>query len=287
MRATRRGAGAFFGLLCAMAALFWAPPSFAADPTCEPGKLATKYPSLVGKTLKLSVAGDSKPLSYRDPSNLDRMTGFSADQARAFADCIGVPIEFVISSFSGALAAVTAGQVDAYWGTLFYTPERAKVVDLVIYMVGASGGVVPKGNPKNIRSLADLCGLRAVAPVGGIEQVKLADTNQACLNAKKPGLEIFTATDRPSALRLLDNDRADLYLGLGLKQSYDEELYLLAFTYVNDLKTGIGVQKGNKDLENAAYEAFMVMHKAGADKDLLAKYEIDPGLSLPPEIVVQ
>ncbi len=262
-------------------------PAFAADPTCEPGKLATKYPSLAGKTIKLSITGDGKPLSYRDPNNLDNVIGFSPDQARAAFACIGAPYTLTVVPFSGALAALIAGQVDVFWGTLFYSPERAKAVDLVTYMVGASGGVVPKGNPKNIGGLGDLCGLRAVAPVGGMEVIKLNDTNQACLAAHKPGVEVMTATDRPSALRLFENDRADLYLGIGLKQAYDPALYTFAFAYVNDLKTGVGVHKGDKDLDQAIYDAFAVMHKDGTDKALLTKYEIDPGLSVPPEIIVQ
>jgi polar amino acid transport system substrate-binding protein len=233
------------------------------------------------------VSGDIKPLSYRDPNNFDQLLGFSPDQARAVFACIGVPFEFVVSSFSGSLAALTAGQVDALWGTLFYTPERAKVVDLVIFMIGASGGVVPKGNPKNIRSLADLCGLRAVAPVGGIEAAKLNETNQACLNAHKPGLEVLTATDRPSAFRLVDNDRVDLYLGIGFKQSYDPDRYTFAFAYANDLKTGVGIHKGDKDLAQAVDDAFAVMHANGADKALFLKYDIDPELMLPPQIVTE
>jgi polar amino acid transport system substrate-binding protein len=261
--------------------------SFAADPKCEPAKLAVKYPSLAGKTLKLAISGDIKPISYRDPDNLDHLLGFSPDQARAVFDCIGAPYELVVSSFSGSLAALTAGQVDALWGTLFYTPERAKVVDLVIFMIGASGGVVPKENPKNIHALGDLCGLRAVAPIGGIEAAKLNETNQSCLDAHKPGLEVLTSTDRPSAFRLLDNDRVDLYLGIGFKQSYDPDRYTFAFAYANDLKTGVGVQKGNKDLAQAIFDAFSVMHANDTDKALFVKYGIDPALMLPPQIITQ
>jgi len=277
------------GLAAAIAAIaiISGVPAIAAEAKCEPAKLAAKYPTLVGKTVKLAVSGDIKPISYRDPSNLDRLLGFSPDQARAVFNCIGVPYEFVVSSFSGSLAALTAGQVDALWGTLFYTPERAKVVDLVIFMIGASGGVVPKGNPKHIHALGDLCGLRAVAPVGGIEAVKLKETNEACLEAHKPGLEVLTATDRPSAFRLLDNDRVDLYLGIGFKQSYDPDRYTFAFAYANDLKTGIGIHKGDKDLARAVDDALTVMHANGTDKALFKKYEIDPSLILAPQIMTQ
>ncbi len=263
------------------------PSAFAADAKCEPDKLATKYPGLVGKTVKLAMTVDTKPLGFRDPNNLDHLMGLSPDQSTAVFACLGLPTQIMIAPFSGALNALTAGQVDVLWGSLFYTPERAKAVDLIIYMLGASAGVVPKGNAKNIHELGDLCGDRAAAVVGGIEAIKLSDTNKACLAGNKPGLEVTLSPDRISALRLLDNDRADLYLGIGMKQGYDQTLYDIPFVYVNDLKTGIGLQKGNKELETAIFEALSVMHNSGDDRALLTKYDIDPNLSLPPEILTQ
>ena len=73
-----------------------------------------------------------------------------------------------------------------------------------------------------------------------------------------------------------------------MRQGYDDTRYTIAFVYVNNLKTGIGLQKtGNKELEKAILEALTLMHDAGTDKALLSKYDIDPDLALPPELVVE
>ena len=48
---------------------------------CEPDKLATKYPGLVGKTIRIGQDGESPPYSYRDPSNFDNLIGLDADMA--------------------------------------------------------------------------------------------------------------------------------------------------------------------------------------------------------------
>ena len=130
---------------------------------CEPDKLATKYPGLAGKTIRIGQDGESPPYSYRDPNNFDNLIGLDADMARAAFACIGVPVEFKTGAWSGLLPAVIAGQLDVMWDTLYYTPERAKSVDFVSYMIAATGGLVAKGNPKSIKSLDDVCGKRATA----------------------------------------------------------------------------------------------------------------------------
>ena len=129
---------------------------------CEPEKLATRYPGLVGKTIRIGQDGISSPFSYRDPKNPDHLMGSDADYARAVFGCIGVPVEFSVGSWSGLLPAVAAGRIDVMWDALYYTPERAKVVDYVLYATATDSAVLHKGNPKNLGSLADLCGMRGV-----------------------------------------------------------------------------------------------------------------------------
>ena len=109
------------------------PAAQAADPPkCEPDKLATKYPGLVGKTIKVGHDAESPPYSFRDPKDFNTIIGADADMVRAAFKCIGVPIEF-----SWAAGRVCCrrdrGQTDVMWDKLYYTPERAKQVDYVIY----------------------------------------------------------------------------------------------------------------------------------------------------------
>ena len=45
-------------------------PALADAPKCEPGKLAAKYPSLAGKTIKIGTDGETPPYAMRDPKGL-------------------------------------------------------------------------------------------------------------------------------------------------------------------------------------------------------------------------
>jgi polar amino acid transport system substrate-binding protein len=264
-----------------------AAPARAADPVCEPAKLATKYPELAGKTIKVSATGTSKPYSYRDPANLDNIIGFGVDYARAGFACLGIPMTIGTADWSGLLTSVTSGQADVIWDALYATPERAKVLDFVLYQVAGSGGLVPKGNPKKLSSIDDLCGLRAVALIGTVEAVKAQAVGAACVKAGKPDVTVMMTPDHAAGLRLVENDRVDVYLGEATVVAYDKALFERAFIFSTGLKVGVGINKGNKVLEMAVYDAIKALQADGTATKLFEKYQIDPSLSYPAEIVTQ
>src|SRR5262249_44712519 len=148
--------------LLAAAGMFSRPAS-AADPECEPDKLAQKDPKLAGKTIKVGTDPETPPYTMRDPKDFNHLIGLDTELAEATFKCIGVPIEFKVGAWSGQLPAVANGQTDAMWDTLYYTPERAQQMNFVIYFQAATGGLVAKGNPKKLTGLDNICGIRAAA----------------------------------------------------------------------------------------------------------------------------
>jgi polar amino acid transport system substrate-binding protein len=153
----------------AMLTVLTAGQASAAEGKCEPEALATKYPTLVGKTIRVAQSGEGAPHSFRDPENFEHIIGLDADLVRTSFACIGLPFEFKTGAWSGLLPAVIAGQADLMWSNLYYTAKRAEQVDFVTYLIAATGGMVKKGNPKNIHSLDDACGVRAAAGLGTVE----------------------------------------------------------------------------------------------------------------------
>src|SRR5215467_14009049 len=74
-----------------------------AEAKCEPDKVATKYPSLAGKTIKVAQDGEGPPYTYRDPQDFEKLIGLDADLVRATMACIGVKFEFKTGAWSGLL----------------------------------------------------------------------------------------------------------------------------------------------------------------------------------------
>jgi polar amino acid transport system substrate-binding protein len=256
---------------------------------CEPGALAGKYPSLVGKTIR--VAQDPQggpPYSFRDPENFDSIIGLDADTVRAAFDCIGVPFEFKTGSWSGLLPAVIASQADVMWSNLYYTPARAEQVDFVTYRLAATRGIVRKGNPKNVHALDDACGVRAAAGLGTVEEAMFRGISEKCVAAGKTALEIVTYPDRPTGIRMLLNDRADLMMGDSGGGAYTVKLYQndleSGYVILTDYKVGPGISKSMPELRRAIFDAMQILQADGTEKQLMVKYDVDPELQRPVEI---
>jgi polar amino acid transport system substrate-binding protein len=258
---------------------------------CEPDKLASKYPSLAGKTIKMATDAESPPYSFRDSKNFNNVIGIDVDMARAVFKCIGAKMELSIGAWSGLLPSVIADQNDLMWDDLYYTAERAKQVDYVAYMVAGTGGLVRKGNPKNIHALADLCGLTGTAGLGTVEEAALRDQSKKCVAEGKKEINILTYPDISSGVRLLQNDRADVMvtdLGLVDQLSNDNPtLYERGIKIISDFRIGVAVKKGNKDLLNAIYDALTVMNSNGEEKNIYATYKVDPSLIVTPQIMTK
>src|SRR3984957_5235682 len=161
--------------------------------TCEPAKAVEKYPGLAGKTIKIGQDGESVPFSMRDPKDFNHLIGLDADLARATFACVGVPIEFKTGAWSGLIPATMSGQVDLMWDTLLYTPERAKKMDFVAYMNSATAIIVPKGNPKKIKAVDDLCGLTGTTNLGTTQEAMLRAGSDKCVAAGKKPIDIITS----------------------------------------------------------------------------------------------
>jgi polar amino acid transport system substrate-binding protein len=275
----------------AFLALFALCGAKADDATCEPAKLAAKYPGLAGKTIKIGQDGESVPFSMRDPTDFSKLVGLDADLARATFACIGIPMQFVVGTWSGLIPAAMSGQIDVMWDTLLYTPERAKKLDFVVYMNAATGMLVAKGNPKNIHSLGDLCGLTGTTALGTTQEAMLRESSSKCIGAGKPAVNIITSTDMPSGMRLVQNGRADLvavnkFVGASMVAANPTTIES-AFDVITGAKIAVGTAKGNPELVKALRDGLMAIRASGAEKAIYERYHVDYSLTTEPTTLTE
>jgi polar amino acid transport system substrate-binding protein len=285
----RRGTILVSGVLFALSILLGVSAASAA-PLCEPAKLATKYPGLAGKKIKIGQDGESRPFSFRDPKDFNHLIGLDADVARAVFACAGVPVEFTTGAWSGLIPAAMSGQIDVMWDTLLYTAERAKKLDFVAYMNSATGVMVLKGNPKKIKSLDDLCGRSATANLGTTQEAMLREASTKCVAAGKKPVDVITSTDMPAGTRLVQNARADAlatnkFYGDAMAETNKE--VEMAFGIVTNARIASGTAKGNDDLVKAMFDGLSVLRGNGELKKIFETYKVDYSLVTDPEILTQ
>jgi len=244
--------------------------------TCEPDKVAQKYPSVAGKVLKIGVDAQTPPYVMRDPKDFNKLIGFDADIARAVFDCAGIKYEFFVGGWSGLLPAVISDQIQVFWNNLYYTAERAKQVDYVTYMQAGTGALSQAGNPKKLGGLADLCGLVVAVGVGTVEEPQVKKQSEDCKAAGKATIELVSVPDVAAGTRLVQGKRADVMLyDLALIDSLAKDNpkeFSNAFKILSGFAIGVAIKKGNEDLLKAISDGMTIMQSSGKQKEIFEKY---------------
>ncbi len=266
-----------------------ATPAAAGHRKCEPEKVAEKYPSIAGKTLRIGADPQTPPYVFRDANNFENVIGFDADFARAVFACAGVEIEFFLGGWSGLLPAVIAGQIDVMWDDLYYTAERAERVDYVIYMQALTGALTQAGNPKNIKGFEDMCGNDVAVGLGTVEEAAMREKSQECTDAGKEPVEIKTYPDVAAGYRLVQNTRTDIMLSdlvlVDNMVAENPETFARAFWILSGFKIGAAVANGNDDVLRAIADGIDAAQEDGTQKALFEKYGMDADLQLPMEVL--
>jgi len=259
-----------------------------AQAACEPDKVATKYPGLAGKTLKVGLDPTLPPIMYRDPNNPSKIIGQDPDMVEAAMKCLGLKHELVGLDFGTLIPTLQAGQIQLVWSNIYYTPARAQAADFVNYATTGTAGIVKKGNPKNIKSIDDVCGLRAAPILGTVEDKGFQDASAKCVAAGKPAIQITPYPNAPATSRAIENDRADISMydivlvDQVVKTNPDK--FERAYSFRSNIKIGVAVKKGNEELVTAVKDAITELQANGTQKALMQKNGIDPTLAIPVEV---
>lgn len=270
----------------ALAAAFSVLPGLAmAQAACEPDRLSEKYPSLVGQTVVIGVDPQTPPYAMRDANDLEKFVGIDVDLARAAFDCAGVAYEFSAGAWPGLMPALVAGQIDVFWNNLYYTADRAKQADYVIYMQAGTGALAAAGNPTGAAGIDGLCGLRVAVGLGAVEAAAVATESETCVAGGKPAIEVFTFPDLAAGMRLIDDGRADILMwDLGFVDTtaaQNPDKYSRAFSILTGFEIGVAVQNDAADLTRVIADGLAVLQADGGQERIFQSYNVDPKLGLP------
>jgi polar amino acid transport system substrate-binding protein len=141
--------------------------------TCQP-QVAPPHVATAGK-LVLSINPTLPPMQFVDERG--QLKGLNVDLAEEIAKRLCLAHEHVRIDFQAMIPGLQAGRWDVINTGIFWTEERSKIMYLVNYGSQAVSVLTPRGNPQNIRSVADLAGRSVAVETGTYAERKLRDFN--------------------------------------------------------------------------------------------------------------
>jgi polar amino acid transport system substrate-binding protein len=236
-------------------------------------------PADIVKAGKLTFCSDisGPPLEFFDENS--KAVGSDIDIGTEIAKRLGVKAEFKNTAFNSIIPSLQAKQCDAIISQLFDKPKRREVVDFVDYMYSSQSFLVPKGNPKAIKGLADLSGLKIAVENGTTIQSLIDDQNKKFKEAGKSEATAVVFPKDTDALQALQIGQVDAY-GTTLESAAyflkkAGQIFDIAGEPFNKIVAGIATRKGETELQTAIQKAFDSMKTDGTYKAQLAKWGLE------------
>ncbi|WP_110950288.1 ABC transporter substrate-binding protein [Pseudomonas bohemica] len=241
---------------------------------------APTVPDRLQKVDKLTYCSgmDSPPLVSFDAAQ--KPVGLTIDLGVEIAKRLGgKKVEWRVIPFSGLVPALLAQQCDMIVDQLFDKPERREVINIVNYMYSSQSVVVPKGNPKGVKTLDDLSGHK-VAVLNGSTIKSLLDTqNETLAKAGKTPLKLVVYNTDTDAFQALRINQVDAYgttvETAGYYASMAPELFQEGVPAFSRILTGLGIRKDDAQLTTAVQQVISDMHSDGSYTQLLAKWHVE------------
>lgn len=215
--------------------------------------------------------------SVTDPN---QSVGFDVDGARAVSKAFGLKLQIRNTGFDALIPDLTAGRCDIVWTALYVSQKRLAVADAVPYMATGQVIMVTKGNPKNIKSLDDLCGKKVSIQTGGLVEQRINAQSKSCTDAGKPAIQIAGYPKVADEFQQIVVGRVDAVWETDTAVSdwmlKNPGQYEVGYAMPKTDSYGVYFQKNKPDLNTALAKALEALKADGTLTNLAKKYQIDP-----------
>lgn len=182
-------------------------PVLKADPA-----LHAQLPADIQKSGVITSVNNGSFPPYEIVTGTNGIDGASADLTKAIGQLLDVKMEHAsVSGLSGILTGISSGRYQMGFGPIGDYPERQAKNDFIDYVKEYVAFAVPNGNPKNIQSLADTCGLRIAVMAAGSAEKVIKQQSEECVKAGKPAVTVQSFTDQPTSILAVRSKRSDAF----------------------------------------------------------------------------
>lgn len=214
---------------------------------------------------------DFEPMDYKDENG--EWVGFDADMAKAFAESLGVEVEFVEIDWDNKILELDGKTIDCVWNGMTLTEEVTSSMECSnAYCNNAQIVVLPKDKADQYQSVDSLSDLSFAVEAGsaGEEQVEALGLNYTAVKAQADAvMEVAAGT---SDAAVIDSLMAASMVGDGT--SYSDLTYTVG---LNSEKYGVGFRKGS-DLAAELNEFFTASYADGSMQKCAETYSVQAAL---------
>ena len=214
---------------------------------------------------------DFEPMDYKDENG--EWIGFDADMAKAFAECLGVSVDFVVIDWDNKILELDGKTIDCVWNGMTLTPEVTGSMECsAAYCNNAQVIVVPSAQADDFQEKSDLSQYNFAVEAGsaGEQQAISLELPHTPVKAQSDALMEVAAGTSDAAI--IDSLMAAAMVGEGT--GYADLTYTIG---LNDEEYGVGFRKGS-DLAASLNDFFAASYQDGSMLEIAERYGVQAAL---------
>ena len=163
-------------------------------------------------TLTMSVNPTLPPMQFVDQTGA--LKGMRVELGEQIAKRLCLTPEYVRIEFSAMIPGLQAGRWDVINTGIFFTEERAKLMQMLVYEDQAISISAAKGNPLKIAKPDDLSGKSIGVEIGGFEERKARELDKQLTDKGMKGMTIRTFENFAMAFQALRAGQVEVALSI-------------------------------------------------------------------------
>ena len=225
-------------------------------------------------TFVMSTNPTLPPLQYVNGSG--ELVGMRIELGREVAKRLCLAPDFVKIDFAAIVPGLQSGRWDAIDTGIFFTPERAKIMQMIPYESQAISISVPPGSADAVKAPADLDGRTVGVEIGGFEESKTKALDAELKAKGGKGLTIRTFDSFALAYQALRAGQVDAVTSIDsvAKEYADRGDFKRAIAGL--YPTPVALAFKSRPLAEAVLKAMTSMQADGSYDRLFSKYGVVP-----------
>ena len=242
----------------------------AADQTAADSDMA--YVQSKG-TLVVGIT-DFAPMDYQNESG--EWIGFDADMAKAFAESLGVSVEFVEIDWDNKLLELGSKSIDCVWNGMTLTDEVTSAMSCSnAYCNNSQVVIVPADKAADYADVEACKALSFAVEAGSACMAEVEKLGASFTEVKDQATALMEVAAGTSDAAVIDSLMAGAMVGEGT--SYDSLTYTVSLNAEEGEQYGVGFRQGS-DLADALNDFFAAAYADGSMQACAETYGIQAAL---------
>ena len=217
---------------------------------------------------------DFAPMDYQNESG--EWIGFDADMAKAFAESLGVSVEFVEIDWDNKLLELGSKSIDCVWNGMTLTDEVTSAMSCSnAYCNNSQVVIVPADKAADYADVEACKALSFAVEAGSAGMAEVEKLGASFTEVKDQATALMEVAAGTSDAAVIDSLMAGAMVGEGT--SYDSLTYTVSLNAEEGEQYGVGFRQGS-DLADALNDFFAAAYADGSMQTCAETYGIQAAL---------